>query len=373
MKIHVIIILCLALAFFCCKKKPVDVLPETRSFYMGTTPWPADFTSAELDTAYNFINNYCDIVSHHFDDGIPYEEAFNNSAMPAKFLTEISTRKTKTPAAKKIFLSIAALNLTRKEKAGYYSGATIADSIKNRWAAYAFDDNRVITAYVNYVSYLINQFQPIYVNYGVESNVLNWNTADFNKYKFFLAQVYAQLKAKYPAIPFFISFIVDESSEGYNFARSLLPYTDWIGLSSYAYVTVSSSGNGNTDPKLFPANYYERFINLDLNKPLAFAETGYIAENLNIPSFNLNKTGNAVWQRDYIDILFKLSNNNRAKLFIWFCSKDYNAGSNTLRGLGLYTDLFGLWEDTGLKDENGNKRPAFFVWEEWMKKSRVNN
>ena len=43
---------------------------------MGVTPWPADFTSAEIDSAYQFINHHCDIVSHHFDEGIPYEDAY---------------------------------------------------------------------------------------------------------------------------------------------------------------------------------------------------------------------------------------------------------------------------------------------------------
>ena len=49
---------------------------EKRTFYMGVTPWPADFTSAEIDSAYQFINHHCDIVSHHFDEGIPYEDAY---------------------------------------------------------------------------------------------------------------------------------------------------------------------------------------------------------------------------------------------------------------------------------------------------------
>lgn len=371
MKSRIILPALLFLLLFSCKKKDRVSQAETRSFYMGVTPWPADFTLNELDSAYSFINSHCDIASHHFDDGIPYEEAFNNLPMPANFVQDVQVRKNKTAAGKKIFLSVSALNITRIVKADYYNNAPTTDSIKNYWKQLPFDNSKMVTAYVNYMSWLIDQLKPVYVNYGVESNVLSWSPAEFAKYKIFLSQVYPLLKTKYPSLPFFISFIVDESSEGFNYASQLMPYTDWVGLSSYAHITVSSSANGNTDPKIFPAGYYEKFADLSASKPLAFAETGYTAENVIIPFYNLNKQGNAAWQKDYLEMVLKFCNERKAKLFIWFCSKDYDAGSNTLRNLGLYLEIMGFWEDTGLKDENGNKRPAFFLWEDWYKKQRV--
>lgn len=141
----------------------------------------------------------------------------------------------------------------------------------------------------------------MYVNFGVESNAASWNAARFSLYKNFIGQVYTQLKNKYAAIPFFVSFIVDETSDGYNYAAHLTASTDFIGLSAYPYITVSSSANGNTDPKNFPANYFEKFTSLAPQKPLVIAETGYIAENLNIAAYNLNRQGNAGWQRDYLE------------------------------------------------------------------------
>ncbi len=357
-----------AAILFSCNK--TDSVPETRSFYMGVTPWPADFTVDEVNNSYEFINNHCDIVSHHFDDGIPYEEAFRLQPMPAAFQQEVQTRKAKTAIGKKIFLSISALNLTRKEKADYYREATVTDSIKNYWSQLPVNDPKIITAYVNYVSWLIDQFQPVYVNYGVESNVSLWNASAFNLYKDFLSKVYPPLKAKYPSLPFFISFIVDESNDGFNNAAQLLPYTDFIGLSAYPYVTVSSSAGGNTDPKLFPINYFEKFIHLAPSKPLAIAETGYIAEDLVIPSFNLTKQGNENWQKDYLEMICQLCNKNKATLLIWFCHKDYDAGNIYLRSHGLYMDLFGLWEDTGLLNEAGKERPAYQSWLQWINKQR---
>lgn len=350
-------------------KKDVPVEP-TRSFYMGVTPWPGDFTIAEVDTAYQFINGHCDIVSQHFDDGIPYEEAWHNLPMPQNFQKEVQTRKTKT-TGKKTFLSVAALNLTRKEKADYYSNVVVTDSIKNYWKQIPFNNPKIVTAYINYISWLIDQFQPVYVNYGVESNLPSWDPGQFALYKTFLQQVFSELKIKYPSLPFFVSFMVDESSEGLANAAQLLPYTDFIGLSAYPYVSVSSSANGNTDPGLFPANYFERFINLDAGKPMAFAETGYIAEDILIPSFNLNKKGNADWQNKYLASICELCEKRKAKLLVWFCSKDYDKGNATLQSLGLYQDLFGLWQDIGLKDENGQQRPAYQTWTQWVGRKKT--
>ena len=46
----------LAAGFMACKKKTAPA--ATRTFYMGTTAWPADFTINEVDTAYKFINDH---------------------------------------------------------------------------------------------------------------------------------------------------------------------------------------------------------------------------------------------------------------------------------------------------------------------------
>lgn len=362
--------LLIAILFWLTACKKTGAPADTRTFYMGTTTWPADFTNAELDTAYAFVNNHCDIISYHFDDGIPYDEALNNKPFPATFVQDLQVMINKTSPGKKVLLSVAALDHSRIAKAAYYSKTVVADSIRNYWLALPFSHINMVTAYVNYISRLIELTHPDFVNYGVESNSALFNGAQFQLYKSFLSAVYAQLKSRYPALPFFTSFMVDETNEGLAYAAQLLPYTDYIGLSAYPYVTVSSSASGNTDPHNFPANYFERFRALDANKPLAFAETGYIAQNLVVPSYSLNKQGTPAWQEAYLQQVLTFCQQQKAKLFIWFCSKDYDAGNNTLRSLGLFQEFFLLWQDTGLKDENGALRPAYYTWLNWQAKQK---
>jgi hypothetical protein len=374
MKINIIIctIILMATLFFGCSKKSTQILvAEKRSFYMGTTPWPADLTVNEVNKTYDFINSHCDIISQHFDEGIPFEEAYSNTTMPNSLTDNVSFRKQKTALNKKVFLSVAALSINRVSKALYYKDATTPNNVKSYWENLPFDDPKIVSAYVRYINWLITQFNPVYVNYAVESNGMLWNVPEFNKYKTFLSQVYLQLKNNHPTIPFFISFMVDESTQGFNYATQLLPYTDFIGLSAYPYIGVSSSANGDTNPQNFPINYFEKFINLSSTKPLVFAETAYIAQNLLIPGLNINKQGNAIWQKDYLEKVLNICKDKKAKLFIWFCPKDYDGLITTFQNQGGYTqqtiDLLSLWKDTGLIDENGNERPAYNSWLSWMK------
>jgi hypothetical protein len=84
-----------------CKKNTPGA--ETRSFYMGVTPWQADFTEAEVNNSYDFINNHCDIVSHHFDDGIPMTSFSKTTRCHPLFYRKYKQEKQKPPQAKKFF------------------------------------------------------------------------------------------------------------------------------------------------------------------------------------------------------------------------------------------------------------------------------
>lgn len=365
------LLLSFLLLFLNCNKdenEPMDTAP-TRNFYMGVTPFPGNFSFADLDIAYDFINNHCDIVSHHFDEGIPYEEAYNNQTMPLEIQQQITYRNLKTDDDKQVLLSVSALNLDRNQRAAYYENSSVSSTIKQQWMNKEFNDLSVITAYVNYLNYLITGLQPDYINFGVESNVETFDPTEFVKYKDFLSQVYASLKNSHPSIPIFVSFIVNSNNQGFQFATELLPYTDYIALSAYPYIALNNSLSGETNPNTIPGNYFENYINM-ANKPFCIAETGYTAENLVVPFYGINKEGNQEWQKAYLQKMLDLCQNKNAVFLIWFCSKDYDQGNLYLQQQGLYFDLLALWQDTGLIDENGNPRLSYELWENWYLKTK---
>jgi hypothetical protein len=349
-------------ALSCSREHPEET--KTRTFYMGTTPFPADISLAEVDKSYNFINQHCDIISQHINDGIPYEEFYAGLTLPQAFVDDMNFRKYKTPIGKKIFLSVGSLDLSRINKDIYYPTSSVSDEIKSHWTHLNFDDPKMISAYVNYINWLISHFNPIYVNYGVESNSFNWDTTNFHHYKNFLTQVYQQLKTAHPTISFFVSFIVDNSAIGLNNAEQLIGISDFIGLSVYPY-GVDNVGN-SSNPELIPSNFFERYIQLAPNKPLAIAETGYIAQDLIIPAYGLYKQGSQEWQNQYLKKILDICTEKKAVLLIWFCPKDYDAMMNTIIQQGNFDEytlnLLYLWRDTGLIDENDQTRQAYSTW-----------
>jgi hypothetical protein len=355
----------------CSKDEGMTQSSDNRSFYMGVTPWPSDLSIEEVNKTYAFINNHCDIVAHHFNEGIPYEEFHRNLPLPKALVDDVAFRKSKVKTSQSIFLSVSALAISRKEKDIYYKNSTMSDNLKEQWIKLPFDDPKIVDAYAKYMLWLIKEFQPIYVNYGVESNLNNWDEKGFKEYKSFLALVYARLKASHPSLPIFISFMVGENAAGYNKARQLLPYTDFIALSAYPYTL--NMPNQGSDPNNIPDDFFEKFIQLDTSKPLAIAETGYIAQDLQINEFNLKIKGTENWQKSYLDKMLRLCKKHEARFFIWFTAKDYDRLIETVKGQGLSQDILSLmtlWRDTGLIDEQGKSRPSFHLWREWMDKSK---
>lgn len=359
--------LCLVLVILVllgCRK---DTASDKSRGLLGVTPWPADFTLEEQQKALAFISADCDLVSHHFDDGIPYQESFTSSDMPSGLMADVQFIKSQT-AGKKRLLSVSALDLSRKAMASYYRDSlAVSAAIRQHWKSLPIDHPDRITAYVKYIGWLVDQFKPDWINYGVESNLAEWDPAEFQQYKKFLQQVYKALKASYPQTPIFLSLMVTEQALSIAHARELLPFSDYVALSAYPYTHVSSSSNGNTDPSLFPDRYFEQWLDLAPEKPWCFAETAYIAEPLSVPEYSLNKEGNAAWQKTYLDQLLKLLDQRKGQFLVWFCYKDYNAAIKRLKESGQYQPLFSFWQDTGLFDEKNQTRPALQSWRNYRK------
>lgn len=354
------------LFLLCCSgcKKPTAGY-SSRGFLLGVTPWPPDFTEKGYNLAYDFINTNCDMVSHHFDDGVPWEEIYSGLALPQNLLDDVARRKQKTHSSRKILLSVAPLKISRTERTGYYASSTASKDLISQWNAKSFKDSSVITAYVKFISYLIDQLNPDYINYGVESNSGSWKTPDFEDYAYFLGQVYTRLRTRFPMKPFFISFMVVTDKGFLENARMLEPYTDWITLSAYPYTYIGSPVYGSSSPTLIPGNLFQSYRDINVHKPFAVAETGYIAQDLHVSG--VSKEGNPQWQDDYLNYLFKFCQNNEARFIIWFCAYDYDDAINTFQALGEDQELSLIWEHTGLLTEKLAQRPAFQTWKAWRK------
>jgi hypothetical protein len=309
-------------------------------------------------------------VSHHFDAGIPWQEAYEGSAFPASLQNDIDKRVSGTAEHLKVLLSVSPLQYTRRDRAGFWKDRDESGKGQH-WAGRKFSDSMVVAAYVNFIERMAQALRADYINFGVESNSGDWDPQEFEEYIVFLRQVYLGLQMRLPGRPLFIScMVLPENSYKMN-AKKLAAIGDLVGLSAYPYSHAGSNTHGNTNPELLPKGLFEEYIDMGGGKPWCFAETGYIAEYLLLRNFGVSKAGKPEWQRAYVEKICKLAENRNAAFLVWFCHRDYDQGMRSMKAAGANAELYSLWQDTGLEDENGNERPALEMWQRWFSKTRL--
>jgi hypothetical protein len=232
---------------------------QTRSFYMGMTPWPYDFTPEAVKKTYNTINEHTDLIAHHFDDGIPWPEAFAGKNYHSNVNEELNDKVNRLKKGQKVYLAITPLNLDRTSLADYWGKGSQLEKT-GEWKNKEFDDPDVIKAYTNFARDMIKRFKPTYMSYGIEVNMLaKENPSAFKKYLILTEQVYKTLKKENPNLPLFLTiqaedFTQDEKKQ-VKAMKQLLPFTDYIAVSSYPYTKYK-------DPDDLPNDWFSKIAAL---------------------------------------------------------------------------------------------------------------
>ena len=340
--------------------------PVTRSFDMGFTTWPYDATVE----AVNFVNTETsargDFVAHHLDGGIPWQAALDGVAYDPAVEAEIQSRLDNTPANQRLYLAVSPFNGGRDGLADNWGAAT-NEPLTAPWDTRDFDSPEVITAYTNFASDLIARFEPNYFNLGIEASELLVNDlAQYDRYVTFATEVSNALRAEFPNLELMIS--VGLKSPGSPRAATieanigpLIDLVDVVGVSVYPYVFFDHADKG--DPANLPSNWLSQIQDIAGGKPVAIAETAWIAERLEIPTFSVDVTASENDQANYMLELFAEAEALDAEFIVWWALVDFDA---------LWAGALGedpvarIWRDTGLFDESLNPRPALDAWQEQL-------
>lgn len=341
--------------------------PKTRSFYMGFTPFPYEMSLNAVNETYARIEMEADIINHHFDNGVPWEQALNEQPFHQAIIDDWNYRKSKTSINHKVYVSVTPLNALRTGLASV-RGAEENMPLLAPWDTYPFNHVNVRTAYFNYCKRLIDFFKPDYFNMAIEANLLYVNSPDkWSTYLQLHQYVFAQLKLTYPDLPIFssvsIAYLLPGYIEGNDFvqqrlaALQVLDYSDMYGISFYPYL---SSYLGNP----YPETTFDAIFPLS-QKPIAITETGYPAQTftLDVGSGPVTIESDPVKQKKYFEDLLAACERYHARFVINFTIRDYDqlwvqSGSPT--GLGI------MWRDTGFYDENGQPRPVQNTWKNYL-------
>jgi len=337
---------------------------------MGFTPWPWDATQAAVDDVNQRIQDNGDIVDHHIMVGIPWEAALQGLSYPVEVDADLNARVQMVQPGKEVFLAIDSLNGVRDAMAPNW-GVNFNEPLPAPWDTRNFADAEVATAYLNFALDLIARFDPLYFNYGTEISELMLNDpAAFDDYVVFAEAVYTGIKAQYPNLPIMISiaFKSPGSTEMATIATGfdrIRDYVDVVGISVYPYVFYSHAGKG--DPDNMPDDWLNQVQSLAQGKPVAITETGWIAEDLIIPSFGVNVPSSEAFQQVYASRLLSEADALNAEFVIWWTVVDFDALWN---GVLLQDPVASIWRDIGLYDENLRARPALDDWQSWLARSR---
>lgn len=346
-----------------------DEAVETRTFYLGFTPFPYAISQEAVDFTYEKIAADADIINHHFDNGVPWIEAENNDPFHINITNDWQFRKNSTPAGHKIYVSVTPINFFRTGLANYR--ATEEDmELPAPWNTYSFNDEPVKKAYLNYCKRIIEFFEPDFFNMAIEANLLYFNNSPlWNDYLELHEYIYAELKSEYPDLPIFCSVVgahmLPNTFTGNNYLAlraatlQLLDHSDLYALSLYPYLTAYL---GNP----YPDNMLTELFSIS-TKPLAIAETGYVAQtfSIDVEGGKLTIVSDQNKQEKYMNDLLKACTKRKANFVINFVVRDYD---DLWEAIGSPTGVAIAWRDSGLYDEDGNERKALTTWKNYLKK-----
>lgn len=341
-----------------------SALPETRSFWMGFTPFPHDTTAAALDYTRDRLRQDADLIAHHLDEGIPWLEALGAEPVSGELASEWNYRKALS-ADRTTLVSITPIDISRSRLAPYFSPEGVVP-LPEPWSEYTFDHPDVKTAFLNYARNTIDFFDPDYLVIGIEVNGLLNNAAEkWSAYLRLHRYVYTVLKIEFPRLPIMVSMIGIDLLEGASDVDhqaqiqgldAILPYSDFFALSLYPFMS-----SFVTDT--IPDDLFTRLRALS-DKPMAVAETGYPAQPFTItfPDGPLIFEGTPAKQDQYLRLLFDSAQSLAFRFVVNFVLRDYDA---IWEQLGR-DETLAIWRDTGIYDEAGVIRPAGQRWLDWL-------
>ncbi|KPM32287.1 Hypothetical protein I595_1937 [Croceitalea dokdonensis DOKDO 023] len=331
--------------------------PTGRSFSMGFTTWSFGPELQDVDDTYAFIANNADVYVEHLDNQIPWNAWINGQPLPQAFTDDVVGRATRKIPNTELVLSVGLLNTNRGDLIKDVDG-----SIPNYSS---LNDAHIQEAYTQHIRYLTTLFSPDYLVIAIEVNEL-WlrNNGLWNGYVQLINEVMAQTKSTFPNLPISASISLHNLYEAdipnedtyVNEVLGHINQMDFIAVSYYPFLK-----NQNTVSQ-FQENL--DFLHSKTTKPIAFVESGHLAENLVVPGLGVSIDGNSTEQKLFLETLLTNAQTNDYLMVNWWAHRDYDALWEVFPP--EVRDIGQLWRDTGLLDENGGERPAFLTWQTYF-------
>ena len=347
------------------------VYPASREF-TWLTPFPFDISSeSKVEWVYEKIVTDADMIVHHFDNGIPWDDALADSyPYTTRIMDDWSFRKSHIPAGHKLYVAITPINSMRDGLAPLWNETGDNQPLTGTdWETRAFDDANVKTAYLNYCRRVIKYFDPDYIAVGIESNLVMANIKpQWAAYLDLQDGVYETLKDEYPDLPIFVTLTGIDLVEGYSNAdhtdqmaalADIMPYTDYYAISLHPFFAEQPGAE-------LPADMIDTISALNTGAlPACITETSFPAERTVMTAYDpvITLAGSAAKQKEYFQFLLAQSQEHHLLFVVNFLVRDYDT---LWAQMGYPEDILKAWRDTGFYNGSGFARPALRVWRGYL-------
>jgi len=343
---------------------PPPVAPVSHAVAMGFTPWPADLTVEGFNRTYAFIHDHANLIAHHFDGGVPWDDALSGAQFPEHLRDDWVTRKSRTPGHFKTFVAVTPLDFDRTGLALAWTDAGDNKPLSLSWSNRPLNHPDVKLAYLNYVERVIAYFQPDFLAIGIEANIMvSKSPATWDSYLDLNQHICRAIKTNHPDLPVFTTVqyehlrgIEDESkrNSGKQFAAvtALMRSSDLMALSTYKF--------GHFHPNPMRADYFE--IAETFGKPIAIAESGAMSAPVKI--FGTRLPADEAGQARFISGILDYAAQNQVPFVINWVAVDFDPMIKKLPS--PMDEIAKAWVHTGLQDTDGGDKSALNVWAAYL-------
>lgn len=346
-----------------------DPPADPRTYLLGFTDFPHVVTIQGLIEAYRVIADEGDLAVEHFDGGVPWDEALNGTPYSQGFQDELTGKASLVPPGHRVYLAVTPIAFGRNGLALYQRDQP-NQPLPAPWSTRSFDHPDVITAFGNHVERMIAIFDPDYVAFAIEANMLLDSVPEeWDAFVALAEAVYTRLTSAHPQLPVFISL----QAESFNGDRAgqtpeiqaVLPFSDFIAVSAYPYFDIPTVAG-------VPSDYFTSMHDLAPAKPFAIAETGWPAEPVGAPA-PVSIPATPADQRSYLERVLALAESRNAEFVTWFFTRDFDQAWDETFSTTPDAPVVRLFRDTGLFDGAGSARSALTPWREALLRSHVPN
>lgn len=379
----------------------------TRSFYLSAAPMYYEMGEWAVTTVFDMtgFDGLIDLVSVHTDGffGLPWTEFAAGQQPPEAWVAVMEDiRQQIDDLGAGVFLSLTALDGLRGglTPLAYEEGGELIIESETQYPCFNFntspDAASMRTAYLNYVRWMVDFFEPTYLNNMIEMNMYYNNCPDaYASLIDLINDVYDQEKAINPDLIIFPSFTMQDYwsfGEGgeceigdptclyESIERDADIKRDRFGISSYPLFM-------QWEWETIPDDFYSA-VGEVTGEQSVFAEIGWGSQDVILPFPTLEDpcftllTSSDADQIAFLDYLFNEAQDMNCDLIVWWSLRDFLPGhvldNCPCSSPGLWCVLYDamydmgmlgawlMWGAMGVMDYDFNPKPSMEIWQEWL-------